>query len=80
MAKDPRQAEGERIAALLGKALQTELEDMTTGPPMGFALWIFDFNRDNSKEAFLSYVSNAKREDMIKMLRDHLKRLEGMTN
>jgi hypothetical protein len=78
--KDPRQEAGESIARELGRQLAKELEDTTTGPKMGFALWIFDFNRDNSKEAFLSYVSNARREDMIRMLREHLARLERDTN
>lgn len=75
-ARDPRQEEGEAIARELGRQLKAELEDTTTGPPMGFALWIFDFGDGG----FLSYVSNARREDMIKMLREHLKRLEENTN
>lgn len=74
--KNPRQAEGEAIVRELGRQLKAELEDMTTGPPMGFALWIFDFG----DTGFLSYISNARREDMIKLLREHLKRLEETTN
>lgn len=74
--KDRRQEEGEAIARELGRQLKAELEDTTTGPPMGFALWIFDFG----DKGFLSYISNARREDMIKLLREHLKRLEETTN
>ena len=60
----------------IGKQLAKELEDTTTGPKMGFCLWIFDFGSDG----FLSYISNARREEVIKLLREHLRRLEGNTN
>jgi hypothetical protein len=80
MTKPKQQEIIEDLAREIGRQLGKELEDMTTGPTMGFALWIFDFNLDNSKEAFLSYVSNARREDVIKMLREHLARLEANTN
>lgn len=61
------------ITKLLGKSLGEELGDLTTGPPLGFMLMVFDFGEGG----FLSYVSNAQRADMVKVLREQADRLEA---
>lgn len=73
-----RQEEGERIVGMVGRALRDELEDQTTGPAMGFCLLVFDFG--DAPEKFVAYCSNARREDMIKVLREHIAKLEGGCN
>jgi len=76
-----RQEEGEHIVGLLGRTLAEELEDQTTGPRMGFCLLVFDFDDGNPKnEKFVAYCSNAPRQDMIKVLREHLARTEAGCN
>ncbi|HEU5276808.1 MAG TPA: hypothetical protein VFU97_24340 [Xanthobacteraceae bacterium] len=71
-----RREELEAICAMLGKSLADELNDTTTGPPMGFLLMLFDFG----PKGFNAYVSNANREDMIRLLREQIAHLEGKTN
>lgn len=73
-----RQEEGEKIVGMLGRALADELKDTTTGPPMGFCLLVFDFGDNPDK--FVAYCSNAQREDMIRVLRKHIARLESGCN
>lgn len=43
------------------------------GKKVGFALFMFEFGSDTAGD----YVSNAKREDMIKFMRDLANRLES---
>jgi hypothetical protein len=45
---------------------------------MGFILLVFDFGDHSDK--FTAYMSNAQREGQIKILREHLAKLEGRTN
>jgi hypothetical protein len=58
----------------MGRAIAEEMNDATTGPPMGFALLCFDFGEGG----FSAYFSNAQRPDMIKHLRETADRLEDM--
>lgn len=44
---------------------------------VGFALFLFHFGDD---EGFLSYVSNAQREDMIRVLEEQLERFKAGTD
>jgi hypothetical protein len=75
-----RREEGERLVGMLGRAMAEELADETTGPPMGFLVLLFDFPDDPRHENFTAYASNARREDAIKILREHLSRLEAGCN
>lgn len=68
--------EMEQLVNQLGRALGAELADTTTGPPMGFVLLVFDFY-DAPDPRFLAHVSNGRREDTIKLLREHADRLEA---
>lgn len=70
--KDPRQLQMEAVVRMVGQSLGQELEDTTTGPKMGFMLMVFDFGDGG----FSAYISNAEREDMIKLLREQANRLE----
>ncbi len=54
------------LAVTLDSTLQTFYER-----EMGFALLIFEFNSDQA-----NYISNAKREDMVKALRETANRIE----
>jgi hypothetical protein len=78
MPKDPRQVVMEAICQNVGRQIASELEDTTTGPAMGFILLVFDFGDHSDK--FTAYMSNAQREGQIKILREHLAKLEGRTN
>ncbi len=53
-----------------------KLGDMIMGeiPELGFALMVFEFNDNPSNIA--NYISNAKRDDMIKMLEEKVKVLK----
>ncbi len=73
---EKRLAELNAITRMMGKALAEEMADKSSGPPIGFALFCFDFGPDG----FLSYVSNASREDVTRMLREHLERMEAGTD
>lgn len=66
----------ELICKMMGDAITTEMNDRSSGRPMGFCLWMFDFGA----EGHLAYISNARREDVIKLLREHLAKLERETN
>lgn len=66
----------ELICKMMGKALHDEISNKSTGKPFGFLLLMFDFGPDG----FCAHVSNARREDMIKLLREHLAKLEQETN
>ena len=74
-----RRKEGEHICRVLGKALEAELSDLSTGPRMGFGLMLFDFPGDPRAENFCAWISNANRQDMIKLLREQADRLEAGT-
>ena len=54
------------LAVTLDSTLQTFYER-----EMGFTLLIFEFNSDQA-----NYISNAKREDMVKALRETADRIE----
>jgi hypothetical protein len=66
----------ELICRALGEGIAGEMNDRSSGRPMGFCLWLFDFGQGGH----LAYVSNARREHVIKMLREHLAVLEKETN
>lgn len=70
-----RREELEAICFALGKELKKEMDDATTGPPIGFALLLYDFGPDG----FCAYCGNGNREDTIKLLREHLKMMETRT-
>lgn len=76
MTSDERKRELEKICFMLGDSIRAEMNDASSGPPIGFCLLLFDSGPDG----FLAYTSNANREDMIKLLREHLAHLEGRTN
>ncbi len=59
--------EEEEHLTLIGEVLQKEF------PGKGFALLVFQFNEPD----VCNYVSNAKREDMVKALRESANRLEN---
>jgi DNA-directed RNA polymerase specialized sigma subunit len=61
----------------MGKAIAEEMSDLSSGPPMGFMLMVFDFDAKQGK-SFNAYFSNAKREDMVKALREQADYLENM--
>lgn len=68
--RDPRQVELEAITRLIGNQIAGEMNDASTGPPLGFMFMVFDFGEGG----FLSYISNAKREDVIKTLEEFIAR------
>jgi hypothetical protein len=60
------------IADILTESLAT-----VYGEKMGFALLVFPFNTDTSKVVAADYVSNGRREDMIKAMREAADRFEA---
>lgn len=70
-----RRQELELLCNMLGQTLGSELDDSTTGPPIGFALLLYDFGPNG----FCAYTGNGNREDTIRLLREHLKMLETRT-
>ena len=74
-AEDDRRRELEGICRQMGKAIAEEMNDASSGPPMGFMLMMFDFGPPGK---FMTYFSNAQREDMIKALREQADHLENM--
>ena len=60
----------EDIMRLLGDAIHYTLKD--NFGPKGFALIVFNFH----EPGISNYISNARREDMIKSLRETADRLE----
>lgn len=66
----------EKICFALGDEIRKEMNDASSGPPIGFCLLLFDSGPDG----FLAYTSNANREDTIRLLREHIAHLEGRTN
>lgn len=57
----------ENKARVIGHAIAEELKGKC-----GFALFLFDFGEDG----WFTYLSNAAREDMIKLLREQLANFE----
>lgn len=74
--KNKRQLELEAICFEIGRQIREEMNDKSSGPPIGFALLMYDFGPGG----FLTYTGNGNREDTIKLLREHLRMLEGQTN
>jgi hypothetical protein len=68
--KPPRVRELEREAYQIGRVLADNMP-----PDMGFALVLFDLGRGG----FLTWMSNAQRQDMITLLRELTERLETGT-
>ena len=65
------------ITRMIGKALVDEMNDVNTGPPIGFMLMLYDFG----PAGFTSYISNGQRADVIKLLREQADRMEaGLDN
>lgn len=60
----------EDLMRLLGQAIDYTMRDNIG--PKGYALIVFDFH----DPGLSNYISNAKREDMIKALRETADRLE----
>ena len=60
----------EDLMRLLGSAVEHTLKDNVGNK--GFALLVFEFH----EPGIANYISNAKREDMIKSLRETADRLE----
>lgn len=72
MTKDPRfEIENEEIQTLL-KKLATFLHGIMPSQEWGFALLVFKF-----REQDFFWISDADRQDMIKALREFIKREEG---
>lgn len=46
------------------------------GKDAGFALFVFDWD----EKGWLTYMSNAERSDMVRVLREHLERMEAGTD
>jgi hypothetical protein len=69
-------AELEQIVRLLGKEIAGEMDDLSSGTPLGFMLMVFDFKPGG----FCAYVSNAQRADMVKALREQADRMEAGTD
>ena len=68
MSTNDRRTELEERARDIAKLVDGELPEKT-----GFALLIFDFDPGHE----LTWISNARREDMVKTLRELLERFEG---
>lgn len=66
-----------RVGEALAEAFKLGAETADGGPPLGFCLWIFDFY----EEPFCAFVSNeitnARRPELIRIMRAHLKKLEA---
>lgn len=60
---------------MLCDQISAEMNDASSGPPMGFAVLVFDFGPGG----FCAHGSNARREDLVKLLREHADRLEAGT-
>jgi hypothetical protein len=71
-----RREELEAICFAIGGEIKKEMDDKNSGPPIGFALLMYDFGPGG----FLAYCGNGDREGTIRLLREHLKHLEGRTN
>lgn len=67
-----RKSELETIVGIMAREIVTEMDDLRSGPPIGFALLVFDFGENG----FLAYASNAERRDMIRSLREQADRME----
>lgn len=65
-----------KLANVLDEVLAQEFEHR-----IGFALFVFEFESDKDDKAALdkaaNYISNGRREDMIKFLRESADRLEN---
>jgi len=66
-----RNEEAERVLRNVGAMLGTIMP-----PGFGFALELFTFGPGGS----MFYTSNARREDVIKMLKEMIEKLEGNNN
>lgn len=62
----------EDIANDIGKAITIALESWSE-KPLGFALLVFDFGGKGN----LAWISNAKREDMLKALQEFMDKQGG---
>ncbi len=71
-----RRKELELITRMIGEQIIAEMNDANSGAPIGFMLMLFDFGPDG----FSSYISNARRADMIKALREQADRMEAGTD
>lgn len=71
-----RRKELESIVRTMGDAIIGEMNDLSTGPPLGFMLMVFDFEPGG----FSAYISNAQRAGMIKLLREQADRMEAGTD
>ena len=70
-----RREELEAIVKMLGDGIRAEMNDATTGPPIGFVLMLYDYGPGG----FLAYTGSGNREDSIRLIREHLKMLETQT-
>jgi hypothetical protein len=68
-----RRAELKAIMRMLAKQIDDEMRDASSGPPVGFAILVFDFGEGG----FCAHASNAQRPDLIKLFREHAARLEA---
>lgn len=75
VSEDVRRRQLENVCRQVGEAIAGEMNDLNSGPPMGFMLMMFDFGPPGK---FMTYFSNAQREDMIKVLREQANHLENM--
>lgn len=71
-----RRQELELITRMIGDQIVAEMNDANSGPPVGFMLMLFDFGPNG----FSSYISNARRADMVKLLREQADRMEAGTD
>jgi hypothetical protein len=71
-----RRQELELITRIIGDQIVAEMNDANSGPPVGFMLMLFDFGPNG----FSSYISNARRADMVKLLREQADRMEAGTD
>ena len=62
----------ESSARMLGQAFDSILRERH-GEKIGFVVLVFKFGEDGG----LAYLSNARREDGIKMLQEFIERAEG---
>ena len=62
----------EQLMRDIAKTIDAILREVL-GEPKGFALIMFEFNQ----EGIGNYISNARREDMIKALRETADRIEA---
>jgi hypothetical protein len=70
---DEQLAEIEKLTHMLGDAIGSCLPEGPDGKPaLGFCLMLFGFGEGSPS----SYVSNAKREDMISALREQVAHIE----